>query len=62
MARDFKKFPEQYKVNLEFLKLQNDEFQTGFNNKWKSEWATSTHQVYIRRHMPHFKNCNTKLS
>lgn len=31
MAKDFKKFPDQYKTNLDFLKLQNDEFQTGAN-------------------------------
>ncbi|HMV41650.1 MAG TPA: DUF559 domain-containing protein [Leptospiraceae bacterium] len=29
MAEDFKKFPEQYKVNFVFLKKQNDPFRTG---------------------------------
>ena len=29
MAREFHQFPEQYKVNLEFLKAANDEYHTG---------------------------------
>ncbi|MCB1177806.1 MAG: DUF559 domain-containing protein [Leptospiraceae bacterium] len=29
MAEEFKKFPEQYKVNIEFLRLQNDPYKTG---------------------------------
>ena len=29
MAYDFKKFPEQYKVNLEFMKSQNCEYLSG---------------------------------
>lgn len=29
MAKEFKKFPEQYKVNLKFLKEADDEFHTG---------------------------------
>ncbi len=29
MAKEFHNFPEQYKVNLNFLKSQNDEFHTG---------------------------------
>ena len=40
MAEEFKKFPEQYKANIDFLKKQNDAFRTGvefleneYNNK-----------------------------
>jgi hypothetical protein len=40
MAKEFKKFPEQYKTNIEFLRLQNDPFKSGveflekeYNNK-----------------------------
>lgn len=40
MAREFKKFPEQYKTNIDFLKKQNDPFRSGvefleneYNNK-----------------------------
>lgn len=29
MADEFKKFPEQYKTNIEFLKKQNDPYKTG---------------------------------
>ncbi len=29
MAKEFKRFPEQYDVNLTFLKSQNDEYLTG---------------------------------
>ena len=29
MAEEFKKFPEQYKTNIDFLKKQNDPFLTG---------------------------------
>ena len=29
MAQDFKKFPNQYKLNVEFLKKQNNSFETG---------------------------------
>jgi len=29
MAEEFKKFPEQYKTNIDFLKTQNDPFRTG---------------------------------
>jgi hypothetical protein len=29
MAVEFKKFPEQYKTNIEFLKKQNDPYKTG---------------------------------
>lgn len=29
MANDFKKFPEQYKTNIDFLKCQNDSFKSG---------------------------------
>jgi len=29
MAREFVKFPEQYKTNIEFLKKQNDPYKTG---------------------------------
>ena len=29
MAEEFKKFPEQYKTNIEFLKEQNDPYKTG---------------------------------
>lgn len=29
MAEEFKKFPEQYKTNIEFLKTQNDPYKTG---------------------------------
>lgn len=29
MAEEFKKFPEQYKINIEFLKQQNDPFKSG---------------------------------
>lgn len=29
MAEEFKKFPEQYKTNIEFLKTQNDPFRSG---------------------------------
>ena len=29
MAQEFKKFPEQYKTNIEFLKKQNDSYRTG---------------------------------
>ena len=29
MAEEFKKFPEQYKTNIEFLKHQNDPYRTG---------------------------------
>jgi hypothetical protein len=29
MAQEFLKFPEQYKVNIEFLKKQNNEFKSG---------------------------------
>lgn len=31
MAKEFKKFPEQYEVNLKYLKCANDEFLTGAN-------------------------------
>jgi hypothetical protein len=31
MASEFKKFPEQYKVNIDFLKSQNNEFLSGVN-------------------------------
>lgn len=30
MAEEFKKFPEQYMVNIEFLKQENDPFKSGF--------------------------------
>lgn len=40
MAGEFKKFPEQYKTNIDFLKKQNDPFRSGvefieneYNNK-----------------------------
>lgn len=40
MAEEFKKFPEQYKTNIDFLKKQNDSFRSGvefleneYNNK-----------------------------
>lgn len=40
MAEEFKKFPEQYKTNIDFLKKQNDPFRSGveflenaYNNK-----------------------------
>jgi hypothetical protein len=40
MALEFRKFPEQYKTNIEFLKKQNDPFRSGvefleneYNNK-----------------------------
>ena len=29
MAEEFKKFPEQYKINIEFLKKQNNPYRTG---------------------------------
>ena len=29
MAKDFKKFPSQYKTNIEYLESQNDEYLTG---------------------------------
>jgi len=29
MAQEFKKFPEQYKINIEFLKHQNDPYKSG---------------------------------
>ena len=29
MAEEFKKFPEQYKTNIDFLKKQNDPFRSG---------------------------------
>jgi len=29
MAEEFKKFPEQYKTNIEFLKKQNDPYKSG---------------------------------
>lgn len=29
MAEEFKKFPEQYKINIDFLKKQNDPFKSG---------------------------------
>ncbi len=29
MAEEFKKFPEQYKANIEFLKKQNDPYRSG---------------------------------
>ena len=29
MAKEFKKFPEQYRINLEFLKMQNDPYRSG---------------------------------
>ena len=29
MAREFKEFPEQYEVNIKFLKSLNNEFLTG---------------------------------
>ena len=29
MAEEFKKFPEQYKTNIDFLKHQNDPYRTG---------------------------------
>jgi hypothetical protein len=29
MAIEFKKFPEQYKTNIEFLKNQNDPYKSG---------------------------------
>jgi hypothetical protein len=29
MAQEFKKFPEQYKTNIDFLKMQNDIFRSG---------------------------------
>ncbi len=29
MAMEFKKFPEQYKTNIEFLKMQNSPFKSG---------------------------------
>ena len=31
MAKDFRKYPEQYKVNMNFLKAANDEFMTGYS-------------------------------
>ncbi len=31
MANDFRKYPEQYKVNMSFLKTANDEFMTGYS-------------------------------
>jgi len=31
MKREFQQFPEQYKVNKEYLKQQNDTFLTGVN-------------------------------
>lgn len=29
MAEEFAKFPEQYKINVEFLKQQNDTLRSG---------------------------------
>ena len=29
MAQEFKRFPEQYRVNIEFLKRQDNPFLTG---------------------------------
>lgn len=31
MAKEFKKFPKQYKINIESLKKQNDPCKTGIN-------------------------------
>ena len=40
MAEEFKKFPEQYKTNLDFLKKQNNPFRTGvefLENEYKNQ-------------------------
>ncbi len=40
MAREFEKFPEQYKTNLDFLKKQNDPFRSGvefLENEYKNK-------------------------
>ena len=40
MASEFKKFPEQYKTNLDFLKKQNNPFRTGvefLENEYKNQ-------------------------
>jgi hypothetical protein len=29
MALEFRKFPEQYKTNIDFLKFQNEPFRSG---------------------------------
>jgi len=44
MAEEFKKFPEQYKTNVEFLKQQNDPFKSGveFLEKAYNDKNTST--------------------
>ena len=44
MAEEFKKFPEQYKTNIEFLKQQNDPFKSGveFLEKAYNDNNTST--------------------
>ena len=40
MAAEFKKFPEQYKTNIDFLKKQNNPFRTGvefLENEYKNQ-------------------------
>jgi len=44
MAVEFRKFPEQYKINIDFLKQQNDPFKSGveFLEKEYNDKNTST--------------------
>ena len=44
MAEEFRKFPEQYKTNIEFLRQQNDPFKSGveFLEKEYNDKNTST--------------------
>jgi len=42
MAYEFRKFPEQYKTNIEFLKKQNNSFRTGIEFLEKEYNNTST--------------------
>lgn len=47
MANDFKKFPEQYKTNIDFLKFQNDSFKSGV------EFLEKEYNMYNRMKVYH---------
>jgi hypothetical protein len=45
MAAEFKKIPEQYKINIDFLKQQNDSYRTGVDFLEK-EFASVVNSTY----------------
>ncbi len=50
MAEEFRKFPEQYKTNIDFLKQQNDPFKSGveFLEKEYNDKNTMPNSTFLR--------------